>query len=254
MKRFVTMLLWVAVPVFAAEPVQNAFGPGEQTSYQVTWMGVPTGRAQVTVGWKTEQFGQPVWPILCSGETSSLAAAFPVRDRFISYFNPTTQTAVGADFFVSEGNWKKRERYRYDATAQKAYVTRHVNGKEPYDRDYDIAPNTMDLASAAFRLRNTPMSIGAVIETPVFTGYKTYQMRVSVEGRETIETQLGSMEVFRTTVTTDFNGNMKTDGAITMYFTADAKQLPVRARAEFALGHVDLDVTRYEPGRTGGTL
>ena len=73
--RLLPLVLCAAWPAFAVTSLPQAFGPGEQTSYEVTWLGVPTGTAQVTVGWKMEQFGQPVWPILCVGETSALAAA-----------------------------------------------------------------------------------------------------------------------------------------------------------------------------------
>jgi hypothetical protein len=46
----------------------------------------------------------------------------------------------------------------------------------------------------------------------------------------------------------DFNGQLTTRSLITLFFTADDKQLPVRAEAEFLLGHVVLDATAYEPG------
>lgn len=36
---------------------------------------------------------------------------------------------------------------------------------------------------------------------------------------------------------------------MTVFYTADEKQLPVRAEAEFALGSVVLEAVRYEPGR-----
>jgi hypothetical protein len=35
---------------------------------------------------------------------------------------------------------------------------------------------------------------------------------------------------------------------MTVFYTADDKQLPVRAEAEFVLGKVVLEVVKYEPG------
>lgn len=249
--------LMAALMTFAAQasepaPRELAFGPGEQTTYEVTFLGVPTGVAQITVGWAMEQFGRQVWPLVFYGQTTSVAAAFPVKDRFVSYWDPKASHSVGADFFVDENKKRRRERYRYDFSALKAFTTRQHEGAEPSEREFDIAPETMDLAGTAFSLRTTPLKVGDVHELPVFTGVKTYQARATVVAKETLTTKLGQVEVFRVTVNGEFNGKMATKGLMTVYYTADARQFPVKAEAEFMLGSVVLEATRFEPGNTQG--
>lgn len=251
-KRLMLLLVLLSSAAFAdAGEIVSVFGPGEQTTYEVSYLGLTAGRAQLTVGWKMEQFGHEVWPLVCLGETTrATAGLWPIRDRFVSYWDPVEQRTVGSDFFVDENKHKRRERYQYDLTTKQAIVTRYPEGKEPWQYSFDnITEGTRDLAAAGFSLRNTPLVIGAVHEMPIFTGVKLYTMKATVAGREKIDTPLGEVEVFRVTVNGDFNGKMATQGLITLFYTADQKQLPVRAEAQFLFGKVLIDAVKYEQGR-----
>ena len=39
-----------SLPALASEPLQSAFGPGEQSVFEVSYLGVPTGTVVITVG------------------------------------------------------------------------------------------------------------------------------------------------------------------------------------------------------------
>lgn len=244
----------VALAEAPPAPIVSVFGPGEQTTYDVSYLGIPTGRAQITVGWTTEQFGRDVWPLVCVGETTKLGAVYPIKDRFISYWDPRAQRPVGADYVIHESSYRAKERYAYDHATGKAFVTRQSVGKEPTARDYDIEQGTVDLAAAGFTLRNTPLVPGQVRELPVFTGRKLFKMHANVVGKETISTGLGDVEVYRVTVNADFDGKLETEGLMTLFYTADEKQLPVLAEARFVVGTVRIEAVKYEPGMrfTGG--
>lgn len=246
-------ITWLAVlavhgAAVAQTTVSSAFGPGEQTTYAVKYLGLTAGVAQVTVGWPMEQFGREVWPLVCVGRTTDAAAVFPVNDRFVSYWDPVAREAVGSDFVADENKERRRERYRYDFVARQAIATKQRAGEPPRESRYAIEPGTVDLASAAFRLRNEKLEPGRVYEMDVFTGVKTYRLKASVLGKETISTPLGPLEVLRVTANGDFSGKLATRGLMTVFYTADDKQLPVRAEAEFLLGTIVLEAVKYEPG------
>ena len=231
------------------KPVTSVFGPGEQTTYDVSYMGITAGRAELTVGWSMEQFGREVWPLVCVGETTDLAALYPVKDRFITYWDPVERRTMGADFFVQENKHRAKERYAYDFEGSQAIVTRQSPGKPPTERRYDIQQGTVDLAAAGFSLRNVPLVPGEVHELPIFTGIKLYKMKATVVGKEMLSTALGEVEVYRVTVNGDFSGKLATQGLMTLFYTTDAKQLPVRAEAQFLFGQVRVEAVKYEPGR-----
>ncbi len=251
MRRHMGWLMLLAGSAFAqgGPRLASVFGPGEQTTYDVSYMGITAGRAEITVGAPMEQFGREVWPLVSVGETTQLAAMFPVKDRFISYWDPRTRGSVGADFFVHESKHRAKSRFKYDFEANQVMVTREAPGWPTTEKTYSIEQGTLDLAAAGFSLRNIPLEVGAVHELPIFTGTKFYKMKATVVGRESLSTGLGEVEVFRVTVNGDFTGKLATEGLMTLFYTADEKQLPVRAEAKLMLGYVRVDAVKYEPGR-----
>lgn len=245
-------LSWIPVLLLAGSAAaaipESVFTPGERTRYAVKYLGLTTGEAELTVGWKMTQYGHEVWPLVCAGRTTSVGAIFAVNDRFISYWDPQARQAVGADFLADENRKRRRERYRYDFEAGAALTSKQKAGEPAREGRYDIGPGTMDLASATFSLRNQPLAVGSSWELPIFTGTKAYQLKADVVGLEPLETALGTLDVYRVTVNGDFSGKLATRGLMTIFYTADGRRLPVRAEAEFALGTITLEVVSWEPG------
>ena len=246
--RHTVWSLLIAGSALAAGPV-SVFGPGEQTTYEVRYMGIRAGRAELTVGWDMEQFGHQVWPIVCAAETTDLAAIYPIKDRFITYWDPLQRRTLGADFYVRENKFRVKERYLYDFDAGQATVTRESPGWPTTERHFDIEQGTVDLAAAGFSLRNVPLVAGEVHELPIFTGVKLFKMKATVVGRERLSTAFGELEVYRVTVNGDFSGKLATQGLMTLFYTADEKQLPVLAEAKLLLGQVRIEAVKYAPGR-----
>lgn len=227
----------------------SAFGPGEQAVYQVRWMGMPAGEAQVTVGATMQFEGTDVWPIVCHARTTAVAAAFPIKDRFISYWDYGRSRSAGSDFLVDELGKRRRERVRLPADDPRAFVTRQKEGQPLRDSEWDVEPGSMDVAAAAMALRSASLQVGAVVEVPVFTGDRRMRMRATVDGREVLETALGRAEVFRVRVSSNFNGNLAAKRDLLVYLTADARKLPVRVEADFVLGTVTADLVRFAEGQ-----
>lgn len=251
MRRYLSWLMVFAGTALGASPEKlvSVFGPGEQTLYEVSYMGVTAGRAEITVGWPMEQFGREVWPLVCVGETTDLAAVYPVKDRFVSYWDPLTRKTYGADFFVKEAKHRAKERFVYDFEGNEVTVTREAPGWPTTVRRYPIEQGTVDLAAAGFVFRNVKFAPGQVHELPIFTGQRTYKMKATVVGRELLRTGLGELEVYRVTFNGEFSGKLAAQGLITIFYTTDEKQLPVRVEAKLALGYVKIDAVKYEAGR-----
>lgn len=224
------------------------FGPGEQATYEVSFLGVPSGIAQITVGLRTDQYGARVLPLVCIGQSTSLASVFQIKDRFVSYFDPAEKKSVGVDYFIDENRARRKEQFRFNQEPQKVFAHKKKEGQGPYDVTYDVPDGTMDLAAAAFWLRSHDIVVGAVHEMPIFTGAKWYPMRATIEAKETITTKLGETSAYRVSISTDFQGNAATKGNILVWYTADEKKLPVRVRADFVVGNATADIVQYMPG------
>ncbi len=224
------------------------FGPGEQSLYEVRFLGVPAGIAQITVGLRSQRDGTPVLPLVCVGQTTSIASVFQIRDRFISYYDPSANRPVGVDYFIDENRDRRREQFRFDREGLKVHAHKKREGQGPYDVSYDVPEGAMDLAAAAFRLRTMTLKVGEVHQVPVFTGARWYLLTATIEGQETISTKLGELPVYRVSITTDFHGSAATRGNIVAFYTADARHLPVRVQAEFVVGSATADIVEYLPG------
>ncbi len=235
-----------ASTAFASQP--DGFGPGEHIVYKVSYLGISAGVGDLKVGAPIEREGRSVWPLVCVGQTTSVAALYPLHDKFISFWDPATSQGVGSDFFVDENHARRRERYRYDRDALKVLATKQREGNPPSDQEYDIRADAIDVAAAGFWLRTVPLTEGAEHERAIFTGIKQFIMHAKVEGRQSLTTALGTVDVWRVSVNAEFKGSVSTRGNIRVYYTADARQLPIRAEAEFAIGSVVAEAVQYEPG------
>jgi hypothetical protein len=251
--RFAALSLVVATTALAGSEPQNivsVFGPGEQTTYEVSYLGITAGKAEITVGWEMEHKGRTVWPLVCVGETNETTSKlYKIKDRLVSYWDPAAREAIGADFFVNESKHRAKERFNFDLEANTATVVREAPGWPTTERHYQLEEGTVDLAAAGFIFRNYKLVPGESHLLPVFTGARTYRMRVTVVGKENLKTGLGELEVYRVTFNGEFSGKLAAQGLMTIFYTTDEKQLPVRAEAKLALGSVKIDAVKYEAGR-----
>ncbi|MHB8875589.1 MAG: DUF3108 domain-containing protein [Myxococcaceae bacterium] len=228
----------------------EAFGPGEQSTYNVVYLGLSAGTAQVTVGTEMKQWGKEVWPIVATVKSESLVDFYPIRDRFVTYWDDRQQRTLGSDLFADENHKKRRQRIRLDGP--EAQVTRQKEGAEAQETSHEVPQQTMDMAAVAFALRNKPLKVGDEYALPVFTGVKLFDLEAKVEGVEKLQTVLGSREVVRVRVTTQFSGKLAAKRDMIAYFTNDSRHVPVKIEADFLLGTVVGELTRYEPGRDKG--
>jgi hypothetical protein len=226
----------------------SAFGPGEQSSYVLTYLGVPAGEFEVTVGMLMRRDEHDVWPILCTAK--SQIPVFIIDDKYVSYWDPKERMNVGSDFWINENRKKRREHVRYSRPEKKAYVKRGGEDGELKQSVYDITQQTVDVAGASFWLRNVPLKAGGHYELPVFTGAVAFKMTADVDDKTKITTALrGEQSVWKIHVGTEFTGQLKAKRDIVVYLSADDKQTIERVEADFLLGLIQADLVHYEPGR-----
>lgn len=232
-----------------ANPGTSAFGPGEQSTYKVRYLGLTAGEAEITVGAETTQWGHRVLPIVTTARSKSITDLYPVRDKFVTYWDHGREQSVGSDFYADENKVKRRQRIRFDHSAGRASVMKQKEGGDERMSEFDVEKGAFDIASATFALRNKHLEVGKVIELPVFTGNRMFMMRATVEGKETLKTAVGTKEVFKVRVQTGFSGKFESKRDLYAYLTADDARIPVRIEAEFVLGTISAELSDYKSGR-----
>ncbi|MGQ0503759.1 MAG: DUF3108 domain-containing protein [Myxococcaceae bacterium] len=245
---FFALLLGLSVSAMAAEPEKMAFGPGEQSTYRVSFLGIGAGSAQITVGAPTQQYGRSVWPIVSLAKSDALFSIYPIRDKYVSYWEPSSQKTLGSDLFAEENRKRRRQTVRIDHAERKAYVNKTADGAQPQELTVDIEANTSDMATATFMLRNYDLQVGKSYQTPVFTGARVFPLRGTVEGITRLNVNGTDREVFKVRVQTAFTGSLESKRDLVAYFTTDARRVPVRIEADFLIGKLAADLTDYKPG------
>jgi hypothetical protein len=243
----ITALLLSTSAALAEEPLRSAFGPGEQSSYVLTYLGAPMGEFQVTVGMLMRRDDHDVWPILCTAKSE--IPIFIIDDKYVSYWDPHARYNVGSDFWINENRKKRREHVKLSHDEKKAYVKRGNEEGELKTTTYDITPETLDVAGATFWIRNIPLEVGKSYERHVFTGTVAFKMEATVDERTKITTARGERDVFKVHVSTEFTGQLKQKRDVVAYLSADKLQVIERVEADFILGYIRADLVHFEPGR-----
>ncbi|RKI54555.1 DUF3108 domain-containing protein [Corallococcus sp. AB049A] len=233
----------------AQEPTGSAFGPGEQAQYRVKYLGLTAGTATVTVGAPMTQWGQSVWPIVSTAKSDDLVGVYPIKSRFVTYWNAGSQRVTGSDLHSEENRKRRRQRIQLTADGAGAKVIKQKESDPPRESEHTLPEGTMDVAGATFALRGQELVVGRSYAYPVFTGSKQFTLSATVEGRETVSTPAGAKDTFRVRVRTDFGGKLESKRDMVAYLTTDSHHVPVRIEADFALGTVVAELTDYKPGR-----
>jgi hypothetical protein len=252
-KRHLPMLFSTVLAAGAAlaqpSATHAAFGPGEQSTYSVEYLGVTAGSAQITVGAPSRQWGHEVLPIVTLARSQSVVDLYPIRDRFVTYYSPLHDRSIGSDFFADENRVKRRERVKLDHDTGRATVVKQKQGADERLGTHDIEAGASDIAAVTFALRNRPLQVGRTFEFPVFTGSRSFTLRATVEQTQMLQTVLGTREVYKIRVETAFSGKLQSKRDLFAYLTTDEAHIPVRIEAEFVLGTIRAHLKEYKSGQ-----
>jgi Protein of unknown function (DUF3108) len=241
----VTVVLALLLAAAPGATPEGSLGPGEQIIYQVRWLGLPAGTADVTVG--AESPDRPgSLPLVTNGRSDLVV--YPIRNRIISWWDPASGRSRGLEMYSDEKGKRRRLKIDFDRSAGKAQVLRQTEGESPKESKVEVPSGASDVASAVFSLRTARLAEGDTISLPIFTGTKLFRGLAEVEGRGPLETPRGKRQAIKVRLRTEFSGNL-TAREVRMWFSDDPAHVPMRMEADFALGPVVVEWTDYKPGR-----
>jgi hypothetical protein len=225
----------------------TAFGPGEQVVYRASYLGIPAGNIQVTVG--AEFPDQPgIWPVVVLARSDIGLFFFPIRDKLVLHWDAVHSQTRGMEMWADENHKRRHLKITFDQAEGKASVFRQLEGQEPLQTELSVTPGAADVGSALYLLRTYALAPGSEVTVPVVTPSKQFPMRAVVERRELLHTGLGQQWTVRVRLTTDFSGKLQAKNDLIIYFTDDEAHVPVRIEADLALGTVVAEAVEYHSG------
>lgn len=214
--------------------------PADQTlTYAVDWRVFPAGTAVFHL--KAEGANQHVTATATSIGTVNLL--FPVADRYDSVFNRNTGCSSEYRKQIQEGRRRLTGQMLldYGSHQQKLSEKNLVTGTSK-QQNSPIPGCVSDVLSGIFYVATQPLQIGHDLLFPLADGGKVVAVTMKVEAKETVVTPAGTFSAIRVQPTADA-GVVKNRGSILIWYSDDARHLPVQVRAHLFWGTITMRLT-----------
>lgn len=216
------------------------FKTGETLTYDVGWSSFLTaGTVTVAVIEKRPSSSSTAYAILAEGRPSSLLS----RLYSVSYKTDTLLDARSllpqrGSLFSQEGRRQRTKVTTFDHAARKARY--EVRTATLVRKDIAIESRTLDALSALYVLRASPLRTGDRFNMSICDNGNLYKVSIAVGGPELITTGIGEISALRVTPTIDAPAGESPGRGFVIWFSNDARRLPVRMEAQFVVGQFTL--------------
>lgn len=214
--------------------------PSNQTlTYAVDWRVFPAGTA--TFHLKAEGSKQHITATATSIGTVNLL--FPVADRYDSIFDRGTGCSFEYRKQIQEGHRRLNGvmLLDYQDHLQRLSEKNLVKGTSK-QLTSPIPGCVTDVLSGIFYVATQPLQIGHDLHFPLADGGKVVDVTIKVENKETVITPAGSFSTIRVQPTADA-GVVKNRGSILIWYSDDARHIPVQVRARLFWGTITMRLT-----------
>ena len=240
-------LLFILISLFGFDSRNDsAYGAGEWFKFRIHYGFVNAGYATLEV--KDVVYGdKKAFHVIGKGYNNGMSRfLFKVDDLYETYIEKDTNRPLKFVRNIYEGGYTKNEEGFFNTTYNKVLVR---DNESKAEKTIDIPVNTQDILSAFYYFRNFPnidhLKIGESASIDMFFDNETTKFRLKFLGREDINTKFGviSTLIFRPIVQ---KGRVfKEQESLTMWVSDDDNRLPIRIKAELAVGSIKADLDGY---------
>jgi hypothetical protein len=214
----------------------------ESLTYAVDWRVFPAGTTVLHL----QQEGDEEH-VSASGDTlGAINLIYRVSDRFQSSFNRRSGCSGGFAKQLQEGHRQVNTDLKFDYSQGKALLNEKnlVKGTSKHS-EAPVGACVTDLLSAIFYPASQTLTPGQSFAVPVADAMHTVTVTMHVEARETVRVPLGTYQTIRVQPTAAA-GTVKARGNIWIWYTDDAKHIPVQMRARFFWGTITFRLTALD--------
>lgn len=246
MKKIILFLLLISTVSFDSRS-EEAFDVGEWFKFRIHYGFVNAGYATLEVKDAVIN-NKKAFHVIGKGYTTGMSRFFfKVDDLYESYIDKESGNPAQFVRKINEGGYTKNQEGFFNQPANKILVKDYKNNTE---KAFVIPKNTQDILSAFYYLRNYPtidkINPGESIVIDMFFDDETTKFKLKFIGRENITTKFGvvSAMVFRPLVQ---SGRVfKEQESLTVWVSDDDNRLPIRIKAELAVGSIKADLDAFK--------
>ena len=242
---FLILLLLFTVSFNFQEP--NAYDVGEWFKFRIHYGFVNAGYATLEVK-ESVRDNKKVFHAIGKGYTVGMSRFFfKVDDNYESYFDKETNKPYQFVRNISEGGYTKNQEGFFNQDRNKVLVKDY---KSKTENTFSVTENVQDIVSTFYFLRNHPnvdnLKVGESIVVDMFFDNEIYKFKLKFIGREKLSTKFGTAptKIFRPIVQ---SGRVfKEDESLTVWISDDKNKIPLRIKANLAVGSIKADLDSYK--------
>ncbi len=232
----------VIIPTLTPPDPAFVFPQRQTLTFNVDWRVFTAGTAVFHV----EQQGSTEKVFATADTVGNVNMLFPVVDKFQSGFDTRTGCSTGFAKQLSEGRRKVTSDLTFNDQQGKQYETsRNLVKGTTRNLQANIPACVQDSLSAIFYVASQPLVIGQTVRFPLADSMRTVTVTMKVEAKEEIKTPAGTFQTIRVQPTAE-EGIVKNRGNIWIWYTDDARHMPVQIRTRLFFGTITFHLQSFE--------
>ena len=246
MKKLLLIILILTTLAFDTQK-EDAFSMGEYFKFRIHYGIVNAGYATLEIKEATIN-NKKVHHAVGKGYTTGMSKFFfKVEDLYESYFDKETGSPYRYIRKINEGGYTKNQEGIFNQAESRVLVKDY---KRKSEKTIVITDNVQDIISSFYYLRNHPnidkLKSGDAITIDMFFDEEITKFKLKYIGRQDITTKFGTVStmVFKPLVQT--GRVFKEKESVTLWITDDDNKVPVRIKADLAVGSLKADLDEYK--------
>ncbi|MEM9362865.1 MAG: DUF3108 domain-containing protein [Bacteroidota bacterium] len=245
-KIYILLCILFTLPI-AAQKTYPAFKSGEWLKFRIHYGFLNACYATLQLNNDTID-DIPVYHVIGKGKTSGFASIFfKIDNRFESYFDKVDGKPYRFIRDTYEGGYTKDIEIDFDYNTSNALLTDNKNEKKI---DIPVHEKIQDLLSAAYYLRNNfdfkDFKEGESIDLDMlFDDDGVFKFKLKFLGKEVIRTKFGKVECLKFRPLVQSGRVFKEKESLTLWVSNDMNKIPVRIKADLAVGSLKADLDGY---------
>lgn len=231
-----------ALPALTPPPQNYVFPAKETLHYEVDWRVFPAATASIHL----EMQGDTM-RVTGEGETiEALNLLFRVSDKFESSFDRKTGCSYGFSKQIVEGKRQVNTDLKFDYGQRKStQVEKNLVSGITKHEEAQIPGCVTDLMSGIFYAASQPIQAGQSFQMPLADALHTLPVTMKALSREEIKTAAGTFQTIRVQPTAE-SGVVKSKGEIWIWYSDDARHIPVQMRARLFWGTLTMRLSSID--------
>lgn len=246
MKKLVLLILILTTLSFDTQK-EDAFDTGEYFKFRIHYGIVNAGYATLEIKDATIN-NKKVFHAVGKGYTTGMSKFFfKVEDIYESYFDKQTGGPYRYIRKVNEGGYTKDQEGLFNQNENKVLVKDY---KRKTEKTIMVTDNVQDIISSFYYLRNHPtidkLKPGEAITIDMFFDDEITKFKLKYVGRQDITTKFGTVSTMMFKPLVQTGRVFKEKESVTLWITDDDNKVPVRIKAELAVGSLKADLDEYK--------